>query len=358
MNINLSAPINRLGYGVVGMNVLKALSLRHDVALWPIGAVEGSVVDRELLERARRRTATYDASAPSVRIWHPWDLAQHVGKGKHCGFPIFELNRFTPAELHHLRAQDLLFTPSHWGAGVLADNGIPADRIVRAPFGVQAAVFHPGVAPSRRPGRPEDTVFLNVGKWEVRKGHAELAHAFNQAFAREDNVWLVLLCQNPFLAPQEARDWERLFLDAPLGDRIVILPRLASQPEVAAVMAGADCGVFPSHAEGWNLPLAEMLAMGKQVIATDYSAHTEFCDAANTHLIEVDRLEDAHDGRWFSGQGQWAAIGPRQLEQLVELLRTVHRLKQAGKLQVNRAGVVALERLTWEATAESLLNAL
>jgi glycosyltransferase involved in cell wall biosynthesis len=358
MNLNLSAPINRLGYGVVGLNVLRALSRHADVALWAIGAVEASVADRELLERARQRTAIFDASAPSVRLWHPWDLAQHVGKGKHCGFPIFELNRFTPAELHHLRAQDLVFTPSRWGAVVLAENGIPPDRIARAPFGVDTAVFHPRVAPARRPGRPEDTVFLNVGKWEIRKGHVELAHAFSRAFTSEDNVWLVLLCHNPFLPANEAWAWERRFLDTPLGNRVVILPRLNTQADVAAVLAGADCGVFPSRAEGWNLPLAEMLAMGKPVIATNYSAHIEFCNAGNAHLIDIDQLEDAHDGRWFHGQGQWAALGLRQLDQLVEHLRAIHRQKQTGKLGVNQAGLDALARIPWDATATSVLRAL
>src|SRR5262249_42982800 len=260
MNINLSTPINRLGYGVVGLNLLKALSRHHEVALWPIGKVEASVADRAVFEAARARTGRFDPGAPSVRTYHPWDLAQHVGKGKHCGLPIFELTHFSPEELHHLKAQDLVLTPSRWGAGVLADNGIPQPKIARAPFGVDADVFSPAVPANWRPGGPDDTVFLNVGKWEVRKGHAELARAFSQAFTKADGVWLILLCHNPFLQPDEARAWEGLFLQSPLSERIVLLPRLNKQAEVAAVMAGADCGVFPSRAEGWNLPLAEMMA--------------------------------------------------------------------------------------------------
>ena len=50
----------------------------------------------------------------------------------------------------------------------------------------------------------------------------------------------------------------------------------------------ADCGLFPARAEGWNLELLEMMACGKQVIATNYSAHTEFCTKENSILIESD----------------------------------------------------------------------
>jgi glycosyltransferase involved in cell wall biosynthesis len=169
---------------------------------------------------------------------------------------------------------------------------------------------------------------------------------------------LVLLCHNPFLQPHEARAWERLYRESPLRDRIVILPRLNSQAEVAAVMAAADCGVFPSRAEGWNLPLAEMLRMGKHVIATNCSAHTEFCDPDNSLLIDVDRLEDAHDGRWFRGQGRWAALGEVQVEQLLVHLRSIHQRKLTGTLGVNQAGIDTLKRFTWQRTAESLVSAL
>jgi hypothetical protein len=40
-------------------------------------------------------------------------------------------------------------------------------------------------------------VFLNVGKWEYRKGHDVLLEAFNKAFEPTDNVRLVMNCHNP-----------------------------------------------------------------------------------------------------------------------------------------------------------------
>ena len=68
-------------------------------------------------------------------------------------------------------------------------------------------------------------------------------------------------------------------------------------------MSQTDCGVFPARAEGWNLELLEMMSCGKNVIATNYSSHTEFCNSENCMLVETTELEDAHDGKWFRGQG-------------------------------------------------------
>ena len=56
-------------------------------------------------------------------------------------------------------------------------------------------------------------------------------------------------------------------------------------------MAKTDCGVFPARAEGWNLELLEMMSCNKPVIATNYSAHTEFCDDKNCMLIDIEDME-------------------------------------------------------------------
>ena len=355
MDINVTAPVNMLGYGVVGLNVLAGLDrLGHRPALFPLGEVEAPVEQHGMLQRALERRKLFNARAPSLRISIQSDLAQHVGRGPHCGLPIFELNRFNDAERNHLGAQDLLFVPSQWARRVLIDNGIPGDRIRIARFGVD-----PDIVRYTGAIAPGPTVFLNVGKWEVRKGHDVLAEAFNSAFTKRDDVRLVLLTPNPFYAESEAREWAEVYRGSALGDKIeVIEERLPSQHDVAALMARADCGVFPFRAEGWNLDLAEMMAMGKNVIATNYSAPTEYLTAQNARLIEIDGLVDANDAKWFHGQGQWADFGDAQVDQLVTHLREVHRLKQSGALKPNSAGRDTMAEYSWDATARAIAKVL
>jgi glycosyltransferase involved in cell wall biosynthesis len=355
MDINVTAPVNTLGYGVVGMNVVAGLDrLGHAPALFPLGEVEAPVEHHQMLERALGRRALFNARAPSLRVSIQSDLAHHVGRGPHCGLPIFELNRFNESERNHLGAQDLLFVPSQWARGVLVDNGIPAERIRIARFGVDPDVFRYSGAIA-----PGPTVFLNVGKWEVRKGHDVLAEAFNSAFTKRDDVRLVMLTPNPFYGADEAREWADVYRSSELGGKIeVIEERLPSQHDVSALMARADCGVFPFRAEGWNLDLAEMMAMGKNVIATHYSAPTEYLTPQNARLITIDGLADANDAKWFHGQGQWADLGDAQVEQLVAHLREVHRLKQSGALEPNTAGRDTMAGYTWDATARAIVDAL
>lgn len=362
MNINLTSPVNTLSYGYVGLNLIKTLAKSHNVALFPIGNVEADQQEHALLKQCLKNAEFFDKNTPSLRIFHQFSLAQHVGKGLHAGFPIFELNAFNDVEKHHLLSQDLLFVPSGWARKVLIDNGIDAEKVCVAAFGVDAATFvaKSEVHKALLPNNDNTTVFLTVGKWEVRKNHQGIVQAFNQAFGENDNVILVMACSNPFCSKQETEDWTKLCKNSRLGSKIeVIGRRLNNQAEVAALMRAADCGVFPSLAEGWDMGLAEMMAMGKTVIATNYSAHTEFCNQDNAKLIEIDRTEPAFDGKWFFGQGEWAHFGPPQMDQLVTHLRSVHEARQGGQLKVNESGIDLFKnRLTWSNTAEKIVDGL
>ena len=58
-----------------------------------------------------------------MRICIPQVQAEHVGRGKHAGFPFFELDRFDAFEVHHLSQLDVILVASRWAAGVVAAHG-------------------------------------------------------------------------------------------------------------------------------------------------------------------------------------------------------------------------------------------
>jgi glycosyltransferase involved in cell wall biosynthesis len=343
--------------GVVGANLLAHCPrVGLEAAYFPVGPVEASPRHADAVREARARAASFDPLAPSVRYWHPDDLAHHVGKGLRAGYTIFEVDRLSAAARHHLSSQDLVLVPTAWAARVVEANGIPAGRIRVVPHGVDASVFYP------LPLSPDGpTTFLNVGKWEIRKGHDALAEAFNAAFTPADDVKLVMHCDNPFLDDGGNREWADLYLNSPLGKagKITVSPgRYRTQEELAGLYASAHCGVFPSRAEGWNNGLVEMLAMGRHAVATDYSAHTEFLTPECCRLIGIDSLERAYDGRWFKGEGNWARLGPPQMEQLVWHLRSVHKQRREGALGLNRAGADRTAAFGWVRACERLRAAI
>tara|TARA_R110000824_G_scaffold187701_3_gene368963 strand:+ start:190 stop:1314 length:1125 start_codon:yes stop_codon:yes gene_type:complete len=359
-SINLSCPINQLGYGLSGLNITKSLmELKQDVALFPIGNIEAPDEYTEMLKSAIGSGRTPDWKAPSIKMWHQHDMSQFIGNGTKYGFPIFELDRFTDLELHHLHYLDNWMVTSEWGKGIIVEglSKIRGEDYVKehthvVPLGVDRQVFRESTS------HKEETIFFNCGKWEVRKGHDILVKAFNEAFNEDDNVELWMMCDNPFYPEEENFKWERLYRSSKLGEKVRIIPRQKTQQDVYNVMTQTDCGVFPARAEGWNLELLEMMSCGKNVIATNYSAHTEFCNDNNCLLVETEEKEDAVDGFWFRGQGQWASIKEKEISSLAEHMRTVHEQKKADNLKMNQSGVDTAKQFSWKNSAQKVIEAI
>tara|TARA_R100001163_G_C5066816_1_gene205477 strand:- start:57 stop:1130 length:1074 start_codon:yes stop_codon:yes gene_type:complete len=354
--INIISPINTLGYGIVGINLVKSLSRKTDVALKVIGSPSlSSEEDEQYIQKAFDNGHFPDWEAPCIRIWHQHDMSEFVGRGEKIGFPIFELDRFKPIEKHHLSYLDKIFVCSEWAKKIVCEQVGRDEKDVKViPLGVDPHIFRPSTIDKQENNA---TIFFNCGKWEVRKGHDVLIKAFNRAFSSEDNVELWMMCDNPFYTEQESADWENVYKSSPLGDKVSLINRVQTTKEVYNIMSLVDCGVFPSRAEGWNLELLELMACGKHVIATDFSAHTEFCSKDNAYLVSIDKTEKAFDGKWFDGKtGNWAHIGDDQINQIADHMKNIHELKQSGSLGINNGGLEAAGRFTWDNSAVKILE--
>ena len=347
--LNLQAPINSLGYGVAGYNILKELYRRDpSVALYPIGQPETM---EDFIQDCLNNIRNLELDRPHVKIWHQHDLITRVGRGKHFGFPIFELTQFDHQELISLSHCDELLVCSEWAKSIL-DKSVGCNVHV-VPLGVDTETFYPAQITNS-----EKTVFFNCGKWEKRKGHDILGECFNKAFTKTDNVELWMMCDNPFIGDKNEQ-WKKIYLESPLGDKIKIIPRQQYHHDVARLMNMVDCGVFPARAEGWNLELLEMMACGKHVIATNYSAHTEFCTPVNCRLVNTHNLETAFDGVFFDGtKGFWAELAKDQEDVIIEYMRDIHSLKQSGQLGLNQNGIDTANKFTWKNTVDKLLEAV
>ena len=350
--IDITAPINNLGYGIASFNIIKALSeMGTPIKYHPIGQPE-DLPNSEFLQDLIDYESKLKSQA-SIKIWHQNDIHHHVGKSLHVGFPIFELDTFSAKEIYSLEKNDRIFVCSQWAKEiVLRTTNLEESNVFVVPLGVDTDLFQPFIS-----GRPQ-TVFFNCGKWEVRKGHDILIECFNEAFDHDDPVELWMMCDNPFYSPEMQQRWTGLCKDSKLASKIRLIPRQMTHAGVYNLMKQVTCGVFPSRAEGWNLELLEVMACGKPVIATNYSAHTEFCNESNCRLIEIEHNEIANDGFWFNGQGSWAHIGDNQKQQLIDHMKIVHTQKQSGVLSQNMDGIETAKKFSWKNSAKKFLEGL
>lgn len=354
MDINLMCPLNQLGYGVVGINLFSSLSKNNDVSLWPLGPIDCDKSKHDIIKKSVERSKSFNYQAPSLKIWHQFDMATHPGNGKKYGLTFFETNKLKDYEIHNLKFLDKVFVTSKWAKDVLISSGIEDSKISVVKLGVDKTIFQiPEI------DKKKTTKIVCIGKWEIRKGHDLIIDIIEKTFNKDDDFKLVMCCSNPFLQDEEQNHWISFFEKSKYFDKIIVLKdRLSSQQEVSRLMQGADVGIFPYRAEAWNLELAEMLSMGKHCIATNYSGPTEFASEAGATLIDPEGFETAYDGKWFDGTGEWAKLGSSYIEKFSEALRNIHEQKQKDQLTYNVAGIDYFNKNTWEKTAETIVGEL
>lgn len=350
MNMHLMAPIGGTGYGYVGLNILKELDSNHDIGLSLIGHPNVENQDQaKFVQRAMETTHLIPADSPALKIWHQFDLLVRPGsKGKYFAFPFFEIDIFNEKEKYHLNTADEIIVSCSWASQILEDNGINKTTHV-VPMGVDTTIFNPSG------NQPHDKyVFITIGKWEKRKAHDTIIHCFNQAFDADAEVELWMVTDNAFLNDEEKQQWIQLVEESPLREKIKVFPRLPNHEGVAQVLSYADCGIYISRGEGWNLELLETMAMNKPVIASNYSAHTEYCTPDNSFLVDMPEKELAIDNKWFFGNSSWGKIGDDQIEQTISYMRKCY----AERITQNPEGLKTAQNLSWKNSCHQLIGCM
>ena len=347
--INFNAPIhNTTGYGISATEIWKRLRTKTDVALYPIGqaaGIEDPGYHESFNNDIENMMRDDNRNNNTFKIWHQWDLHTRIGTGKYGALTFFELDTLLPNEVSSMNHPDTILVSSKWAKEIVENHGVK--NVGVAPLGVDLDIFNPK---NFDIDKNEKYVFINVGKWEIRKGHDLLVNMFNEAFTEEDNVELWMINHNAFLNQEQTLKWHKLYGESKLGSKIKILPRLDTHVKLADVMNRADCGIYPSRGEGWNNEAIETMALNKPIILTNYSAHTEYANNDNAYLIDVDKTEPAEDGIWFTGQGNWAKLGVSQIEQTIEHMRYVYK----NDIRTNPNGLKTAQKYTWQNTADEI----
>jgi FkbM family methyltransferase len=174
-----------------------------------------------------------------------------------------------------------VLAPSHFVAKALCDSGlsIPVTIVGLAPDLSRFAAL------DRRPDAAVPFTFLHVSSCFPRKGLPALLAAYVGAFRRTDPVRLVI---KGFPNPHNdaAARVAAIQLADPDAPAIEVVDHDLAPAVLLALYEAADAMVLPTHGEGFNLPAAEALACGLELIVTGHGGHMDFCDATNARLVD------------------------------------------------------------------------
>jgi glycosyltransferase involved in cell wall biosynthesis len=149
------------------------------------------------------------------------------------------------------RLADFLFAPSKYVVNCLLKNGVPRDRIVVVPYGVDESTFS-------HMNRKRDGTFrvLFVGQIGARKGVKYLLEAWKSLNLQRAELILV---------GQPDRFGRQLLSDRPPSCRWV---GQVPKHEVHWWFRHCDAFVLPTLADAWGLVVSEAMASGLPVVTT------------------------------------------------------------------------------------------
>lgn len=266
------------------------------------------------------------------------------------GYTMLETTGIPQEWVRQSNEMDEVWVPSHFNLETFRACGVTAPMHV-IPLGIDPAYFNPGVK-----GYRDEAffTFLSVCEWGDRKGSLILMQAFHDEFSEREEAVLVfkILSNQPPLVVHDMQQLRR----RPNGGRIVMsLNDRIPTYQLASLYRSSDCFVSSTRGEGWGMPILEAMACGLPVIATNWSAQTDFFNERNGYPIEVEKLVPATGPCPFYEGFKWAEPS---YEHLRTLLRQVYENRQEARRKGEIAAQEALSGWTWDHSARKIIQRL
>ncbi|UUX48379.1 glycosyltransferase [Nisaea acidiphila] len=342
----------RFGYNTHTRNFFDYLSRRIPVVASPMLGLEGPwCADRTIL----RNVPSLTPRATIALLYGSHMQVLEGAPGRRIAYTVWESTR-VPDDWHApLAIADEIWIPTEWGRSVLLQNGFPANRIQVVPEGVDPQTFNPQIPPSDALNGFRGFRFLNIGRYEDRKGTRLLIECFDKAFSRQDDAFLILACDNHHDPEFDiGRILRELNLRHP--EKLAFIPPVSTHTLLAGVYRACDAFVAPFRAEGWGLPLIEAMACGLPVIATGYSGPTEFLgpDAYRIDFTMTDIRQPYFESA-SEEYGQWAEP---DRDHLIALMREVYETRSDAAARGLRGSRHVIQNFSWDSAAEKAASLL
>lgn len=353
--LNLHIPLNGLSIGQTSFNILRELYRRKvQCVIFPYGNPDLSAykLDEQfgkwIETSVNNRYKKVDRSVPTLAIWHIAE-SQFKPSNRQYLLSFHECDSPSDAEINIVNQQDHTFFTSSWSVDNFQTYGAANTSFI--PLGLDE-----DFKPSNRRLIPDDqTHWVLVGKAEARKNTEMIIRTWCAKYGGKKEHLLTLAVTNPFYKREQMEAfYSRCFDGKPKQFNINILPHLKTNAEMNSLYNSADiCLSGFSRAEGWNIPAHTCVALGKQAIVTNCTAHKDWATADNAILVEPVGMKPCYDGIFFNpgqpfNQGNFYDFTSDQLVAAMEQAEKVARTP-------NLEGLKLAETFTYKRTVDTIL---
>lgn len=137
-----------------------------------------------------------------------------------------------------------------------------------------------------------------------RKNPIGTIESYEKAFGKNNKD--VLLVIKTTISKEFPNDKKILFDRIADNKSIIVIEEVLQRDQLYSLMNCCDCFVSLHRSEGFGLTMAEAMYLGKPVIATAYSANTEFMNINNSFLVKYKLIPTGNQYYYSSDKDFWA----------------------------------------------------
>lgn len=261
---------------------------------------------------------------------YPFGL-QAFDQHYNIGVWLWELETVPQKWLPILAYVDELWVPSQFIAKAL--HKVTDKPVTVIPYGISVPFDETATRASL--GLPEDRfcvlVMYDSNSYASRKNPAAAIKAYAKAFGKQNSAThLVIKVNNPKQADIQ-------FFEREIEDRAgyTLITEQMEKPRLNALIRLCDVFISLHRSEGFGLVMAEAMALGTPVIATDWSANTEFMTRETSCMVNYQLVPVRKQYQYGEASQRWAEADIDQAAEYLKRLlgdKTYYRKKaEAGR---------------------------
>ena len=176
-------------------------------------------------------------------------------------------------------------------------------------------------------GVDDFVVFFNFdfGSY-YRKNISAALKAFALAFRGDESAKLLFKTKGATANKRQVADMERLVTELGIDRQFIHIPQYLPRADVDGLTEACDVFLSLHKAEGFGMGMAEAMSQGKPVVATNWSANTEFCREDTAwcipyHMVPILSHEYMVSMKeWAEADAEAAAAALREIRSNPELV--------------------------------------
>jgi glycosyltransferase involved in cell wall biosynthesis len=265
-------PFSNSGYSKCCREMILALSLKHNVSLlWLKQDLSADVDDFDFLKSLVGKPS---CAQVSLQILLPPSWGRFAKYNIGCFF--YEATKLSKHWVDKCNQMDAIIAPSDFVKSVCLNSGVSVPVfVVRFPYvSKQVKQLIPG----------EDVKFLSVFQWGWRKGWNILLRSYWAEFMGVKDISLTIKTYLHVGGEEEMetihQDCKSLILKCGLvGEELPttnIICSVVGDDDIKRFYEQCDVFVLPTRGEGLGRIFMDAVNCGKPIVATNWSAHTEF----------------------------------------------------------------------------------